>query len=51
MQDKWVKLKDVEELVSLIKKREGFYDWSDEYEKIDKEVEEKIKQLYSSAKR
>ncbi|MCY8499669.1 hypothetical protein, partial [Bacillus atrophaeus] len=27
-----------QELVALIKKRDSFYDWSDEYEKYDKKV-------------
>ncbi|WP_181279869.1 hypothetical protein [Bacillus atrophaeus] len=48
--DKWVQLKHVQELVALIKKRDSFYDWSDEYEKYDKKVKNTIEWLERNAK-
>jgi hypothetical protein len=48
--DKWVQLKHVQKLVALIKKRDSFYDWSDEYEKYDKKVKNTIEWLERNAK-
>lgn len=34
MEEKYVKLKHVRELLKLIETRDSFYDWSDSYENI-----------------
>lgn len=46
----YVKLKHVEELLKLIKIRDSHYDWSDEYEKYDKKVNNTIEWLKRNAK-
>ncbi|MDA2738419.1 hypothetical protein PDQ75_25020 [Bacillus cereus group sp. Bc015] len=48
--DKYVKWKHVEELLRLIKIRDSFYDWSDEYAKYDKKVNNTIEWLERNAK-
>jgi formylmethanofuran dehydrogenase subunit E len=47
--DKYVKWKHVEELLALIKKRDSFYDWSDNYEKYNKKVKNTIEWLDRNA--
>lgn len=37
-EEKYVKLKHVQELLKLIETRDSFYDWSEDYEKYDKKV-------------
>lgn len=48
--EKYVKLKHVEELLKLIKARDRFYDWSDEYEKYSNKVDNTIEWLKRNAK-
>ncbi|MNG13323.1 hypothetical protein D3C84_969960 [compost metagenome] len=48
--DKYVKLKHVEELIKLIKARDSFHDWSDEYEKYHEKVKNTIAWLERDAK-
>lgn len=50
MGEKWVKLKHVDELIALIKKRDSHYDWSDDYDKYDKKVKKTIDWLERNAK-
>ena len=47
---KYVELKHVQELIKLIKIRDSFHDWSDDYEKQDKKVENTIRWLERNAK-
>lgn len=48
--EKYVKLKHVQELMRLIKERDHYYDWSDEYELAHKKVENTINWLERNAK-
>lgn len=50
MEQKYVKLEHVKELLKLIKTRDNFYDWSDEYEKYNKKVNNTIEWLERNAK-
>ncbi|MGG1339122.1 hypothetical protein GH892_02325 [Bacillus thuringiensis] len=50
VEDKYVKLKHVQVLLGLIKKRDSFYDWSDEWEEHNKKVKNTIKWLERNAK-
>jgi hypothetical protein len=47
----YVKLEHVEELLKLIKTRDSFYDWSNEYEKYNRKVENTIEWLRRNAKK
>ncbi|MGV4321232.1 hypothetical protein [Bacillus mojavensis] len=49
-ENKYVELKHVQELLKLIRKRDGFYDWSSDYEKYDKKVKNTIEWLERNAK-
>jgi uncharacterized protein YukE len=49
-EEKYVKLKHVQELIGLIKKRDSFYDWSDEYEKYNQKVKNTVEWLERNAK-
>lgn len=48
---KYVELKHVKELLKLIKTRDSFYDWSNEYERYDNKVRNTIEWLERNAKR
>jgi hypothetical protein len=48
--EKYVKWKHVEELVKLIKARDHYMDWTNEYEKLDKKVKKTIEWLERNAK-
>lgn len=50
MADKYVKLEHVQELLKLIYKRDGYYDWSSDYEKYDKKVKNTTAWLERNAK-
>jgi len=50
MENKYVKLLHVKELIKLIKIRDSYNDWSSEYEKYDKKVKNTIKWLENNAK-
>ncbi|MED1863290.1 hypothetical protein P4V41_07460 [Fictibacillus nanhaiensis] len=50
MEEKYVKLQHVKELLKLIKTRDSFHDWSDEYEKFDQKVKNTIEWLERNAK-
>lgn len=47
--EKYVKWKHVEELLKLIRIRDGFHDWSDEYEKYNKKVKNTVAWLERNA--
>lgn len=47
--NKYVKLIDVEEILSLIEMRDVYYSWSETYEKYDEKVKEAIMQLKDKA--
>lgn len=49
MEEKYVKLKHVQELLNLIKTRDSFYSWSSSYEKYNKKVENTIEWLERNA--
>lgn len=49
MNDKYVKLKDVKELLKLIKNRDSFNDWSIQYENYDAKVKVAVEQLEQNA--
>ena len=46
---KYVKLIDVEEILSLIEMRDRYYSWSETYEKYDDQVKETIIELKCNA--
>lgn len=48
--EKYVKLKHVQELMKLIKTRDRFMDWTDEFEKYDKKVKNTIEWIERNAK-
>jgi hypothetical protein len=48
--EKYVKWKHVQELISLIKARDCYMDWSTEYEKQDRKVKNTIEWLERNAK-
>ncbi len=48
--EKYVKLKHVQELLKLIRIRDSFYDWSDEYAKQDQKVKNTVAWLERNAK-
>ncbi|MCP1159376.1 hypothetical protein [Bacillus infantis] len=48
--EKYVKWKHVEELLKIIRARDSFMDWTDEYEKHDKKVKNTIEWLGRNAK-
>jgi hypothetical protein len=48
--DKYVKWKHVQELIRLIKIRDSFMDWTDNYEIEDKKVKNTIEWLERNAK-
>jgi hypothetical protein len=48
--EKYVQWKYVEELLKLIRTRDSFHDWSDEYEKYDKKVKNTVEWLKRNAK-
>lgn len=50
MDEKYVKLKHVKQLLNLIYLRDGFMDWTDEYEKRDKKVKNTIEWIERNAK-
>lgn len=50
MADKYVKLKHVKQLIKLIKLRDCYFDWSNEYEKYNRKVENTIEWLERNAK-
>ena len=50
MGETFVKLSNFEELLKLIEKRDGYYDWSQEYDKEDKKVKNTIEWLRRNAK-
>ncbi|MCI3197763.1 hypothetical protein GXP75_19245 [Bacillus sp. HU-1818] len=50
IENKYVKLIHVRELLNLIKTRDSFYDWSDSYEKYDKKVKNTVEWLERNAK-
>lgn len=49
MDEKYVKLEDVQKLLSLIKMRDNFNDWTTSYKNYDAMVEELIKLLEKNA--
>ena len=49
MEEKYVKLKHVQELLKLIRTRDSFYNWSSSYEKYNKKVENTIEWLERNA--
>jgi hypothetical protein len=49
MEHKYVKLEQVKELMKLIHTRDGFHDWTDEYEKYDNKVKNTIEFLERNA--
>jgi hypothetical protein len=49
-ESKYVKLEHVQELLKLIKTRDGYCDWMDEYEKYDKKVKKTIEWLERNAR-
>lgn len=50
MEHRYVKLEHVKELLKLIKTRDSFYDWSDEYAKYNNKVKNTIEWLERNAK-
>ncbi|MFD9628614.1 hypothetical protein [Peribacillus muralis] len=48
--DRYVKWSHVQELLKLIRKRDGYFDWSDEYNKYDKKVNNTVEWLERNAK-
>ncbi|MCS0827442.1 hypothetical protein NX029_26360 [Cytobacillus firmus] len=48
--DKYIKLSHVEELIKLYNTRDGFYDWSDSYERYNNKVKNTIDWLKRNAK-
>lgn len=48
--EKYVKLKDVQELLSLIEARDSFEWWSQPYKSYEKEIKDAITCLESNAK-
>lgn len=50
MEDKYVKLKHVQELLKLIRIRDSFQDWSKSYDKYDEKVENTIEWIKRNAK-
>lgn len=48
--EKYVKLKHVKELMKLIKEKDSYEYWTDEYEKYDKKVNNTIQWLERNAK-
>jgi hypothetical protein len=48
--EKYIELKCVQELLRLIKKRDGYYDWSDSYQKYDRKVKKTIEWIERNAK-
>lgn len=50
IENKYVKLKHVKELLGLIKIRDSYYDWSDNYEKYDNKVKNTVEWLERNAK-
>ena len=49
-QEKYIKLKHFQELMKLIYTRDGYHDWSNEYEKYDNEIKHTVKWLERNAK-
>lgn len=47
--NKYVKLTDVEEVLSLIETRDSFFSWSETHEKYDEQVKEAIIKLKYNA--
>lgn len=47
---KYVELQHVQELLKLIRTRDRFMDWSNEYEKYDKKVKNTVEWLERNAK-
>lgn len=50
IENKYVKLKHVRELLNLIKTGDSFYDWSDSYEKYDNKVKNTVEWIERNAK-
>ncbi|MEH7552901.1 hypothetical protein [Bacillus altitudinis] len=48
--EKWVKLKHVQELLELMDRRDAYYDWSTEHEKLHRKVKKTIEWLERNAK-
>lgn len=48
-EEKYVKLKDVEELIKLIRNRDSYHDWTNTYEELDKKVNDTIERLKRNA--
>ncbi|MEC0031078.1 hypothetical protein P4L24_24860 [Bacillus cereus] len=51
VENKYVNLKHVQELIKLIKIRDTFWDWSNEYEKYNKKVQNTIEWIERNAKK
>lgn len=49
MENKYVKLSEVEELLSLINTRDSYFEWSESFEKYDGLVKEAINNLRNNA--
>lgn len=49
MENKYVKLSEVEELLSLINTRDSYFEWSESFEKYDGLVKEAIIKLRNNA--
>jgi hypothetical protein len=47
---KYVKLEHVQELIKLIRARDCYMDWTNEYEKYDKKVKNTIEWIERNAK-
>lgn len=47
--EKYVKLEDVQELLNLIEIRDMFFDWSNNFEEYDKKVKAKIEWIEKNA--
>lgn len=47
---KYVELQHVKELLSLYKKRDSFYDWSESYDKYNEKIKNTIEWLERNAK-
>lgn len=48
MENKYVKLSEVEELLSLINTRDSYFEWSESFERYDGLVKEAINKLRSN---
>lgn len=45
MSEKYVKLSEVEKVIDLMLTRDKFHQWSNEYEKLDEELNQSIDEL------